>query len=121
MMSIAKKITLSDTRQTKPGKNLRRINLILRPDTETTNVFELFGWNDLPEKLKEAVRTDLNAYRDELLGLYSTCDPAVLNRRKSVSYWIKAYRRGLCSEETAEQALSGDAALKPVQHNHQAE
>jgi len=82
------------------GKNTRRLKLIFEQDVENRDIFTLLGWEDLPEKLKETIRPDLNAYRDELLGLYSTCDHHVLNRRKRVSYWVNAYREGICSEET---------------------
>ncbi|MDG5766531.1 hypothetical protein QA596_03555 [Balneolales bacterium ANBcel1] len=88
-----------------PG-NTKRLKLIFGLQTEQADVFELFGWQGLPDGLKELIRADLNAYRDELLGLYSTCEPGVLNRRKRVSYWIRAYREGLCSEETAVESLS---------------
>lgn len=89
-----------------PGKNTRRLMMILEQESDQTEVFALLGWDDLPQSLKEAVRLDMEAYRDELLGLYSSCDKGVKNRRKRVSYWIKAYREGICSEETALNALS---------------
>jgi hypothetical protein len=86
------------------GRNQRRLSLIL--EQENTDVFELFGWSELPDSIKSVIRTDLEAYRDELLGLYSTCDPGVRDRRKSISYWVKAWKYGLCSEQTAASSLS---------------
>lgn len=70
-----------------------------------TDLFELFGWSDLPFNLKNAIVTDLAGYRDELLGLYSTRDKGVLNRRKSVAYWVNNYLSGYCSLETALEML----------------
>lgn len=88
------------------GRNARRIQMILMQEHETPDVFELFGWMDLPNSLKKVIQIDMEAYRDEILGLYSTCDIGVKNRRKRISYWIKAYKEGICSEETAVNMLS---------------
>lgn len=72
---------------------------------EETGLFELFGWGDLPFDLKNTIVTDLAGYRDELLGLYSTRDQGILNRRKSVAYWVNNYLSGCCSLETAVEML----------------
>jgi hypothetical protein len=95
----------SAARETATANN-RRLALLCDSRIHETDVFHLFGWNDLPDALRNVIRMDMEAYRDELLGLYSTCDESVKNRRKSVSYWIRAYREGICSEETAVSALS---------------
>ncbi len=102
--------TAENLKSPESGENIRRISLITGNQITNVDVFALFGWNDLPEQLKDAIRSDLEAYRDELLGLYSTCDNGVKNRRKSVSYWIRAYRDGICSEQTAAAALSSSLA-----------
>ncbi len=86
--------------------NTRRLALMDDCRIHETDVFHLLGWNDLPDALQNVIRSDMEAYRDELLGLYSTCDNGVKNRRKSVSYWVRAYREGVCTEETAVRALS---------------
>ncbi len=91
--------------------NTRRLALITDQRIHETDIFALFGWNDLPDALRNVIRSDMEAYRDELLGLYSTCDAGVKNRRKSVSYWIRAYRQGTCSEQTAVDALSATIAV----------
>ncbi len=91
--------------QAAKSENMQRLMLITGSEVRETDVFALFGWSDLPDSLRDAVRSDMEAYRDELLGLYSTCDNGVRNRRKSVSYWIRAYRDGICSEQTAVSAL----------------
>lgn len=88
------------------GKNTRRLKLIFEQEPELTDVFELFGWSELPDSIKNVIRSDMESYRDELLGLYSTCQQGVRDRRKSISYWVKAWRDGICSEYTAVQSLS---------------
>ncbi|MEX0772436.1 MAG: hypothetical protein WEB89_04825 [Balneolales bacterium] len=70
-----------------------------------TDLFDLFGWGDLPLALKNTIVTDLAGYRDELLGLYSTRDKGILNRRKSIAYWINNYLSSTCSLETAIEML----------------
>lgn len=68
-------------------------------------MFELMGWGDLPDALKIEIRNDVAAMVDELRGCYSTCDPHVLRRRRSVVHWVSCYRDGICSLETAVAAL----------------
>ncbi|MDI6400546.1 hypothetical protein QLX67_00935 [Balneolaceae bacterium ANBcel3] len=87
------------------GTNKKRLSLIFSTAHDEVDVFELFGWEKLPSRLKEAVRTDLEAYRDEVLGLYSSRDAGVKKRRQRVVYWIKAFMDALCTEETAVDAL----------------
>ena len=94
-----------DVRNDNDTHNIRRLSLISNPKFFEADVFSLFGWNDLPETLKKAILTDMEAYRDELLGLYSSCCRNVMNRRKSVTFWIRAYQDGACSEQTALEAL----------------
>lgn len=84
---------------------LYKINQNVDSVQQNTDLFDLFGWSDLPFELKSVVASDLAGYRDEMLGLYSTRDPHVLNRRKSVAYWIKMYRNKQCSLSTAFEAL----------------
>lgn len=91
------------------GRNARRLRLIFEQEHDKADVFELFGWSDLPTTLRSAIRTDLEAYRDELLGLYSSCNAAVHERRKRVSWWVYAYRNSLCTAETALSMLSIEA------------
>ncbi|MEX0928714.1 MAG: hypothetical protein WD266_11560 [Balneolales bacterium] len=75
------------------------------PNRMETDLFDLFGWGQLPFDLKNAIVTDLAAYRDELLGLYSTRNTDILDRRKSVAYWVNNYLSGCCSLETAIEML----------------
>ena len=96
-------------KSTEISENIRRLSLITESRIDESDVFALFGWNELPDSLKDAIRSDMEAYRDELLGLYSTCDNGVKNRRKSVSYWIRAYMDGICTEQTAQTALKTGA------------
>lgn len=72
-------------------------------DLEET--WKLLGWSKLPESLKNLIQADVEAYKEELAGRYATIDPHVIARRRSVFYWVSNYREGICSLETAQQAL----------------
>ncbi|MEX2632889.1 MAG: hypothetical protein WD267_02565 [Balneolales bacterium] len=74
-------------------------------DQEDADLFNLFGWSDLPFALKNVIITDLAGYRDELLGMYSTRNEGIYNRRKSVAYWVNNFLSGSCSLETAVEML----------------
>ena len=69
------------------------------------DAFRLLGWDQLPENLKLAIRDDVKAYADELTGKYSTCDPYVFRRRKSVAFWVNCYQENICSLDTAVKSL----------------
>ena len=69
------------------------------------HMFDLLGWGDLPEELKFTIKDDVKGYIDELNGHYSTSCPLVQRRRESVDFWISSFQDGLCSLETALQAL----------------
>lgn len=68
-------------------------------------VFGLMGWGELPDALKIEIKDDVSAMVDELQGQYSSCDPFVERRRKSVTYWVNCFMDGICSLETAIKAL----------------
>lgn len=68
-------------------------------------IYDALGWGDLPYKLKFVIASDVVGYYDELMGLYSTCDPGVIARRKRVAYWIENYRNHIASLETTLEAL----------------
>lgn len=70
------------------------------------SIFHLFGWQELPESIKNVIRPDLNAYQEEVNGNYSTNDPFVCQRRQSVRYWVEMYLGNMASEETVVKALS---------------
>lgn len=76
-----------------------------RDHQELQEVFELMGWGSLPEELKIEIGDDIRAFREELYGNYSTCDPAVLRRRRRVRYWVELYLDGACSLRTAVESL----------------
>ncbi|HAC15578.1 MAG TPA: hypothetical protein DCE78_06490 [Bacteroidetes bacterium] len=81
---------------------VQKIHPLLR---ESRDIFEQMGWGALPDDLKLTIAIDLVGFRDELSGLYSTKDPNVLARRKSIYYWVNQYLNGICSEITAIQSL----------------
>ena len=68
-------------------------------------MFAMMGWGDLPDVLKMEIKDDVSAMVDELKGSYSSCDPFVQKRRESVTYWVSCYQDGICSLNTAVQAL----------------
>lgn len=72
---------------------------------EASEILSLMGWACIPDDLKRVIAVDLIGYRDELLGLYATCDPRVMARRNSVYWWVEAYRTGVCDLEEALRAL----------------
>jgi len=73
-----------------------------------SDMLDVMGWSDIPSTLKRSIAVDVIGYRDELLGLYATRDPHVMARRRSVYWWVEAYRCGTCSLETALDALKMD-------------
>lgn len=72
---------------------------------ELQDMFKLMGWGDIPDALKMEIKDDVSAMVNELKGQYSSCDPYVARRRKRVSYWVECYRDGICSLDTAIDAL----------------
>lgn len=72
---------------------------------ELQQMFELMGWGELPDRLKIEIKDDVSAMVDELKGQYSSCDPYVARRRQRVVHWVKSYLDGICSLNTAIEAL----------------
>ena len=72
---------------------------------QSDEMFNLLGWGSLPAELKYEVEEDVKGYYDELHGLYSTSCEFVQRRRESVDFWIKSYKDGLCSLDTALDSL----------------
>jgi hypothetical protein len=72
---------------------------------ELQQMFDLMGWGDLPDALKMEIKDDVKAMVDELEGQYSSCDPYVARRRQRVVHWVQSYRDGICSLDTAIDAL----------------
>lgn len=69
--------------------------------SELNRMFNLMGWANLPDPLKDEIVFDVATFVNELKGNYSTIDPAIDKRRKRVTYWINAYRDGICTLDTA--------------------
>lgn len=72
---------------------------------ELEEMFNLIGWGELPDKLKFEIESDVRGYIDELNGRYSTMCAGVQRRRESVDFWVNSYLDGICSLETALEAL----------------
>lgn len=72
---------------------------------ELEEMFNLIGWGELPDELKFAIESDVKGYIDELNGRYSTTCAGVQRRRESVDFWVNSYLDGICSLNTALDAL----------------
>ena len=72
---------------------------------ELQQVFQLLGWQQVPDLLKVEIYDDVRAMVEELQGSYSSCDPYVQNRRNRVHYWVQSYLDGTTSLNTAIEAL----------------
>lgn len=68
-------------------------------------MFNLLGWNELPDDLKYVIKDDVKGYIDELEGRFSTNCPLVQRRRESVDFWVNSYLDGICSINTAVESL----------------
>lgn len=105
-MTTAKKLDLNYpilTSVTSTNKNsTRRVHPLLK---ESREIFEQMGWSGLPDELKMVIAIDMVGFRDELAGLFSTKDPRVLARRKSIYFWVNQFMDGHCTASTALHAL----------------
>lgn len=68
-------------------------------------MFVMLGWGELPNEIKLVIEEDVKGYIDELHGNYSTNCPLVQRRRESVDFWVNSYLDGLCTTDTAAEAL----------------
>lgn len=99
-------LKLSDSSFSEVESPLQKVDTTYQNEDERLNqIYDALGWGDLPYRLKFQIAPDVVGYYDELIGMYSTCDPFVLARRKRVLYWINNYREGNCTLNTAVQAL----------------
>jgi len=73
---------------------------------ELQNMFKLMGWGELPDRIKMEIKDDVSAMVEELKGQYSSCDPYVARRRQRVVHWVQSYLDGICSLQTAIDALA---------------
>lgn len=76
-----------------------------REHEELQQMFELMGWGELPDVLKVEIKDDVSAMVDELQGQYSSCDPYIARRRQRVVHWVNSFLDGICSLQTAIDAL----------------
>ncbi len=72
---------------------------------QTEQLFNLLGWGNLPLELKLTIKEDVKGYMDELNGSYSTSCSLVQKRRERIDYWVNCYQEGICSLDTAVEAL----------------
>ncbi len=102
MLNAAKKITRKKIQEPALLSILKQAK---REHRKREQMFELIGWNSLPEELKIEIEADVKGYIDELHGRYSTNCPHVQRRRESVDFWVKSYMDGICTLQTALDAL----------------
>jgi hypothetical protein len=76
-----------------------------KEDDDLGEILVLMGWSALPRELVVEIKDDLLAFKRELDGAYSSCDPYVADRRKRVAYWAAMVLNGQCSKETAIRAV----------------
>jgi hypothetical protein len=80
---------------------LKKVDIRSGFDSGISEFIAAMGWRELPAELIHEIRDDIRGFYNEVTGLYCSCDEFVLNRRKSVIYWVDCYRKGLCSLDTA--------------------
>lgn len=68
-------------------------------------MFALLGWQELPNEIKLNIEEDVKGYIDELHGRYSTSCKLVQSRRERVDFWVNSYLDGVCTSDTAAEAL----------------
>jgi len=86
---------------------LRRIETttLNREIQRLEDAFALLGWHDLHDSLKTEISDDVSQMIEELEGQYSSINPDVKQRRKTIRYWIDCYQQGICTRQTALNAL----------------
>lgn len=72
---------------------------------KTDEMFRMLGWSGLPSELKFTIEDDVKGYVDELAGSYSTNCPFVQKRRESIDFWVNSFQDGICTLDTAIDAL----------------
>lgn len=102
MQNSALKTTRSDQTEPVLRSIFQKAELDFRKVEE---MFELLGWAGLPAELKFEIQDDVKGYIDELEGRYSTSCPLVQRRRERVDFWINSLMDGICTSDTAIEAL----------------
>lgn len=64
---------------------------------ESQKLLQLLGWNDLPSVLIDQIKEDLDEYKEQIQNSYCSCNSETLARRKQITFWVNAYRDGICS------------------------
>lgn len=99
-----------NTRKSTPKFNVKPLLAKVLQEAEQEHqklqhIFGMLGWGSLPDALKIEIKDDVAAMVSELKGQFSSCDPYVKKRRESVTYWVNCYEDGICSLNTAINAL----------------
>lgn len=80
---------------------LQKVDIQPRYDSAISEFIAAMGWRELPAELLDVILDDIKGFYNEVTGLYCTRDEFVMNRRKSVIYWVDCYRKGICTLDTA--------------------
>jgi hypothetical protein len=70
----------------------------------SSEMYHALGWSDLKPKLKALIEPDIIEYVRTLLD-GEPINAAKEQRRRQILYWVEAYRTGMCTEQTAMDAL----------------
>lgn len=80
---------------------LKKVDIKPQYDSNISEFIAAMGWRELPAELIDVILDDIKGFYNEVTGLYCSRDEFVMDRRKSVIYWVDCYRKGLCSLDTA--------------------
>jgi hypothetical protein len=70
----------------------------------SSEMFHSLGWSDLKPQMKAIIESDIHDYVRTLMD-GEPINAAKEQRRRQILYWIEAFRSGLCTEQTAIDAL----------------
>lgn len=72
----------------------------------TQELFELLGWNDIPQSIKALIQNDVKDFALEVLVPFTSIAPEKLERKQRIRYWMRQFKAGYCSESTVVEMLA---------------
>jgi hypothetical protein len=92
----------------KLDKQQKPFQLIQNTGRQATlnEMFELFGWDHLPFRVKKAIEDDMIFFHNELYGFYTDCSDERIKRKKRVCYWVDFLRDNPHAEDIAVHMLT---------------
>lgn len=82
-----------------------------RRQEQLEEMYQLFGWCDLPQSIKHAIDDDMVNFYDELYGRYTDTTPETKARKKRITYWIHFYQSNPEQKELVVEMLSLNKAV----------